>query len=206
MLHYEAVKPRLLELLRMLMRKEFLNSFRLVGGTALALQLGHRDSVDIDLFGDDYLDDIELRTLLNDLGQYTPLKQSKVIKIFEVNKIKIDFVTYKYPWLEEPIIEDGLRLASKKDIAAMKLNAIAGRGSKKDFIDLFYLLHEFSYEELISFYLEKYHDGSEFLILKSLTYFEDANTQEMPKMFTNDNWNEMKKVILENYDKYIGHN
>jgi len=90
---------------------------------------------------------------------------------------------------------------SKKDIAAMKLNAIAGRGSKKDFIDLYFLLKEFSLREIMDFYNQKYHDGSEFMALKSLAYFEDANLQPEPKMFKDFDWEKCKKHILEETKK-----
>jgi hypothetical protein len=86
---------------------------------------------------------------------------------------------------------------SKIDIAAMKLNAIAGRGSKKDFIDLYFLLKEFSLAKLLSFYEKKYEDGSVFMVLKSLTYFEDADVQQQPKMFVEFNWELCKKTIIE---------
>jgi polyhydroxyalkanoate synthesis regulator protein len=82
------------------------------------------------------------------------------------------------------------------DIAAMKLNAIAGRGSKKDFIDLYFLLQEFSLREILSFYGQKYHDGSLFMVEKSLTYFEDADLQLEPQMYKDFNWETCKKTII----------
>ena len=78
----------------------------------------------------------------------------------------------------------------------MKLNAIAGRGSKKDFIDLFYLLKEFSINELLQYYLLKYNDGSEFMVRKSLTYFEDADLEETPVLLHDITWEEIKTQIL----------
>jgi hypothetical protein len=88
-------------------------------------------------------------------------------------------------------------MAGMKDIAAMKINAIAGRGSKKDFIDIYYLLRYFTLDEMIDLYLQKYNDGSEFLARKSLTYFEDAELEEMPFMFDNITWTDIKKTILD---------
>jgi predicted nucleotidyltransferase component of viral defense system len=92
---------------------------------------------------------------------------------------------------------DNLRMISTKDIAAMKLNAIAGRGSKKDFIDLYFLLNEFSLEDILSFYIKKYRDGSTFMVQKSLTYFEDADLQLPPKMFIDFDWETCKQKIIE---------
>ena len=88
-----------------------------------------------------------------------------------------------YPLLDDCLVVDNIRMLSTKDIAAMKLSAIAGRGSKKDFIDLYFLLEKFSLAEILSFYTQKYHDGSAFMVQKSLTYFEDANIQLEPKMY-----------------------
>lgn len=124
-------------------------------------------------------------------------KKSKSILITDVEGIKVDFVNYQYQLIENPLEIDGIRMLSKKDIAAMKLNAIAGRGSKKVFIDLFFLLDEFSLEEMLDFYLKKYSDGSEFIVLKSLSYFEEANSQPQPLMYKNFNWETCKQKIIE---------
>jgi hypothetical protein len=88
-------------------------------------------------------------------------------------------------------------MASKTDIAAMKLNAIAGRGSKKDFIDLYFLLNEFTLKDILSYYEEKFSDGSVFMVQKSLTYFEDADLQLQPQMFIDFNWETCKQKIIE---------
>src|SRR5690606_15493434 len=147
-----------------------------------------RLSVDLDFFGDCDLEELEITNILNRFDRVRIIKKSENILIYTVGSIKVDFVNYHYKWLSEPIVEDGIKLASMQDIGAMKLNAIAGRGSKKDFIDLHFLLERFSLRELIDFYKEKYPDGSEFLVLKSLNYFEDAELQEMPKMLIPVGW------------------
>ncbi len=95
---------------------------------------------------------------------------------------------------------ENIRMLSMKDISAMKLNAIAGRGSKKDFIDLYYLLQKFSLEEMLNLYNKKYFDGSEFMVLKSLTYFADADadTQITPQMFDKTfDWEICKQKIID---------
>jgi predicted nucleotidyltransferase component of viral defense system len=91
---------------------------------------------------------------------------------------------------------DGIRLVSKKDIAAMKLNAIAGRGSKKDFIDVYQLLKDFSLVEMLAFYSQKYPNGSEFMVLKSLLYFDDAEIEPDPIMLIPISWNQVKERII----------
>lgn len=174
---------------------KLVHNFVLVGGTALSLQIGHRISVDIDLFGKCDLEDFPFAEILSDFGKTTILKKSKRILIFTVNGIKVDLVDYQYNLLQPPLIIDGIRLASEMDIAAMKLNAIAGRGSKKDFIDFYYLLKKFSVDEMLAFYQKKYQDGSEFLVRKSLCYFDDADKDEMPYMTEQLDWDEIKNSI-----------
>ena len=196
MLHYSAVDAPTLELLKLLMKEPAFSSLRLVGGTALALKIGHRRSIDIDLFGNLDIDVYTLSQKLNNLGNVTLLNQTENIHVYLVNEIKVDMVNYHYPWLEEEILIDGIRLAATKDIAAMKLAAITGRGTKKDFIDLFYLLKQFTLKEMLSFYENKYADGSAFLVMKSLTYFEDADREQCPIMLQQLDWTEVKTKII----------
>jgi hypothetical protein len=195
MLQTQTIQPELLELLKKIMSSSIFNGFNLVGGTSLALQIGHRFSVDIDMFGIAEIDEFEFVDELSNFGKVIVIKKSKNVLILSVNGIKIDFVNYKYPLIEEITIVENIRLASDKDIAAMKLNAIAGRGSRKDFIDLHFLLQKYSLKEMIYFYNNKYADGSEFMVLKSLTYFEDAESEEIPILFQKLDWNEIKVSI-----------
>ena len=88
-------------------------------------------------------------------------------------------------------------LAGLKDIAAMKLSAVTGRGSKKDFIDICFLLKEFSLKQQLELYLNKYPQGSELMVLKSLSYFDDAEIEKQPKMFIEISWEEIKKKIKQ---------
>lgn len=203
MLQTQAVSPELLELLNNIMKSEIFSDFILVGGTALALQIGHRDSVDIYMFGNCLIDEDAFMEELTRFGKVEKFQKTKNILIVSVNNIKVDFVNYRYPLLENVLDVDGVRMASKKDISAMKLNAISGRGSKKDFIDLFFLLREFSLEEMIKFYDTKYEDGSHFMLIKSLTYFEDADIQNSPEIFKEFDWEKCKKTIKEEYLKLI---
>ena len=198
MLSYETVEPRTLELLKSLMQEPAFNDMRLVGGTALALQYGHRQSIDLDFFGDLTCELENTQEILSKYGKVTVLKETKNIRIYVVDNTKVDFVHYScYPWLEDVIFEDGIRLASPVDIAAMKINAIEGRGTRKDFVDVFFLLKHYSLQEILSFYKAKYPNYSDFRAMMSLTYFEDAEMQPMPKMFNNTSWPDMQKVIIE---------
>ncbi len=101
------------------------------------------------------------------------------------------------------VSEDGLRLAGLQDIAAMKLAAVTGRATKKDFIDIYFLLNHFSLHEMMSFYNAKYADGSPFLVLKSLTYFEDAGQEQEPVMYKNISWQGVKETILKKHSEYL---
>ena len=197
MLSYKTVEPHTLELLKKLNKEPFFAETRLVGGTALALQYGHRMSIDLDFFGNIEDDNIAIREILNNIGTISVFKETTNIKIYSINGIKVDFVNYsRYAWIDSAIEEDGLRLASPKDIAAMKINAIEGRGTKKDFIDMYFLLQHYTLEEILAFYANKYPENSLFRALMSLSYFEDAEEQLMPKMFSNIEWREMKQFIL----------
>lgn len=202
MLSYETIEKHTLELLRQLMQEPAFFDMRLVGGTALALQYGHRQSIDLDFFGDLQCEVAETKAILSKFGQVTVLKETATIRIYAVNGIKVDFVHYScYPWLNEPLLEDGIRLASPQDIAAMKVNAIEGRGTRKDFIDIYFLLRHFELSEILGFYEQKYPDHSFFRALMSLTYFDDAEQQPMPKMLDVTPWDKMKKAIISEVKK-----
>lgn len=197
MLQTQTVVPELMELLRKIMSEKLFSDFNLVGGTSLALQMGHRNSIDIDLFGNSEINSEFFIEKLSEFGEVKVAKSTKNILITKINEVKVDFVNYKYPLLSDCLFIEDIRMLSIKDIAAMKLNAIAGRGSKKDFIDLYFLLNQFSLEEILLFYEKKYFDGSIFMVQKSLTYFDDANSQLQPKMFKDFNWETCKQKIIE---------
>lgn len=185
------------------MRIPGLEELRLVGGTALALQLGHRRSIDLNLFGELQIEDYDLTKAINKIGKATILKNTPNIKIYTIDNIKVDIVNYFYPWITEPIKDEEFTLASANDIAAMKLAAITGRGTRKDFIDIYFLLQKFTLKEILSFYEDKYADGSVFLVLKSLIYFKDAEEDENPMMFKPVDWEKVKQTIVEVYKEFM---
>ena len=180
---------------------EFAN-LRLAGGTALALQLGHRKSIDLDLFGEIDFENIDKPKAFSRFKKVIQLKKSKNINIFSIDDVKVDFVNYSYPWLQNQLLIDGIRLAGIEDIAAMKLAAITGRGSRKDFIDLFFLLQKYTLKQLLRFYNKKYFDGSEYLVLKSLTYFDDAELDPEVDMIDKVTWVRVKQDILQVVHRY----
>jgi predicted nucleotidyltransferase component of viral defense system len=203
MLHYNTIEKPTLELLRQLQNAKIFNQLRLVGGTSLALQIGHRISVDLDLFGTLNEDIIDINSSLQQIGQVTQLKNSKNINIYILNGVKLDLVNYPYPWLEETVQHNGLRLAHKNDIAAMKIAAITGRGTKKDFIDIYFLLEDMPLEKIMKFYQKKFKDGSLFMALKSLIYFDDAEEDEMPNMLIPVSWNDVMNTILLAHNDFV---
>ena len=196
-LHNEAAPPPLLELLQRLMQEDLLSPFCLVGGTALALQLGHRISVDIDLFSDKGFDVQPITGMLRDTFSIQSVETAKNTVRGEVGGIKLDIMAHRYPTVGTPVTADGIRMASLKDIAAMKLNAIANRGSKKDFWDYAELLNLFSRDEMLGFFTKKYSDENVWYVEKSLSYFADAEEEPDPRDLKNRIWAEVKKTVLE---------
>lgn len=203
MLSFQTVLPDTLELLKVLMQQPLLGQMRLVGGTSLALQYGHRRSVDLDFFGHTIEDVEELTSAMKDCAnEVVCLHHTKNIKTFFLDNVKVDIVNYDYKWIDEPVVSDGLRLASPKDIAAMKVNAVIGRGTKKDFVDVFFLLRHYSFDEIMQFYQQKYTDGSEYRALLSMAYFADADPQPMPFMFEHADWETIKDEIKRQVEAY----
>lgn len=203
MLHYSTIDSKTLELLKELQSISFFKQMRLVGGTALALQIGHRISVDIDLFGNLTADEYEVSERLNAFKSNNVVKKTENISINIIEGVKVDIVNYPYPWIDEPLLKDGIVMASQKDIAAMKLAAITGRGTKKDFIDIFFLMQKYSMGEMLSFYEEKYSDGNIFLVLKSILYFDDADNEQTPKMLKEVEWKKIKTSITNEVNNYF---
>jgi hypothetical protein len=203
MLYYQTVDASTLELLKKLQGIAVFKNMRLAGGTSLALQIGHRKSIGLDMFGTLHTDDSTFSEALSIFEKVTWLKKTPNINIFSINDVKVDFVNYSYPWLDSMQSEDDLRLAGLKDIAAMKLAAVTGRGTKKDFIDIYFLLKQFPLKEMLQYYKQKYFDGSEFLVLKSLTYFEDADPEQEPVMLKNISWQAVKDTVLKEHRLYL---
>jgi hypothetical protein len=206
LLHKETVSNNTLELIQKLQSDVFFEKFTLVGGTALALQIGHRISIDIDFFTREAFDQ---QGMLQHLEreyrfqeQYSHTNTLKGI----INGVFVDLLRHDYKYIAEPMNIMGMRLASKQDIAAMKVNAITGNGTRvKDFIDIYFLLKEFSFSEIIGFYKKKYDSRNDFHAVKSLTYFEDIDADVWPKMVLEKTLklSEIKKVIVEQRDFFL---
>ena len=197
MLFTNAIDSSTIVLLKKLQTLPILQDTHLVGGTALALQIGHRKSVDLDLFGRVESNQIDLTDDLRSVTESMMLiQESRNIHIYLLNQVKVDIVNYSYKWLKEPVKEEGLILAAKEDIAAMKIAAVVGRGTKKDFIDLAFLLDYYPLKDILSMYMEKYPEASMFVAMKSLTYFRDAETDAMPDMLVPVSWKVCKDKLI----------
>jgi hypothetical protein len=187
-----------LELLIKLQSDEILNNFSLAGGTSLALQIGHRQSVDLDLFTTDDFDvNFLLEFLEANYNFHSDFTANNTLKGF-IDSVKVDFISHKYPLVNNIRNIESIKLYSIEDIAAMKLNVIAGNGTRsKDFIDLYFLLKEYSVQQLLNFYSAKYKTRNTFHVVKSMVYFDDISLQDWPVMVLEKNLNleKLKKSI-----------
>ncbi len=198
MLHKETIDAATLELLKRLMGDERLQGFVLVGGTSLALQMGHRISVDLDLFTEKEFEADDLREYLEqNYHLQTDYLAFATVK-GEVEGVQVDCIAHAYPWLKPFAVEEGVRLASLEDICAMKLNAIAGNGTRiKDFVDMAHLSSRFSLEQMLKFYEEKY-QANPLMPLKGIVYFADINKNAPVKMADGKplDWKSIEKRLL----------
>lgn len=203
MLQTRTVEPGTLGLLKRLMALTELNHFYLVGGTALALQTGHRVSVDLDLFTELSFDrDVIFNILLENFNQVILEGESKSALVTNIDEVKVDFAKMAYPILFQPLIVEGVRMLDLRDIAPMKLKAIVQRGSKKDFYDLYFLLDFFSLDEILVLFKRKFSQEEIFHVIKSLTYFEDAEQYANPMVFDKMiTWPLVKNRIIEEAQK-----
>ena len=177
----------------------------MAGDTALALQLGHRQSADFDFFSQEDFDEAEMAQKLQSLGQYIPEQQAPKTMIGTFNQVKISLFHYKYPLVSDQIDCLGLKLASMQDIAAMKMAATLGRAIKKDYVDIYFLIKDhFPLEKMLDLYDQKYSnlEINRFALTKGLQYFEDAEITEMPIMFEEVNWEAVKEFLRSKAKKY----
>jgi len=193
--------------LALLGRSGILKDAYLAGGTAAALQLGHRISVDFDFFTTKEFVPKVFSTELSKLGSFDEEQADKGTVIGEFEGIKFSLFIYKYPLVLPPLKHFLLNIADIRDIAAMKIDAVATRGAKRDFIDLYFILKSgYGLNELLKFYDKKYGKLASNLIhiQKSLVFFNDAEPDEMPHMLKELAWEEVKKFFEEEVRKIAG--
>jgi hypothetical protein len=169
--------------------------FYLAGGTAVALHLGHRLSYDLDFFSlQPFPPDLPRRALAP-LGELSVTQESEGTFLGAFNGLQISFFIYPYSLLEDPVVWQGIQIASLPDIATMKLDAISSRGKKRDFVDLYIICQRaFPLSQAIAFFEQRYASVryNKFHLLKSLVYFEDAEGDEPPQMLEACDWSAVK--------------
>ncbi len=200
MLYKETVSPVLLTILNRLQTCPELDEFVLVGGTALSLQIGHRRSIDIDLFTAGIFPSETLPDFLSE-NEFSFHQQSRFKGglLGHIDNIKVDFIRHAYPWVIPPRVTEGIRMASLEDIAAMKLNDIVGSGSRlKDFVDIAFLSAYMPLSSMLNWYEKKYPDVNGAMALKSLCYFADIDfTPEIDYVNKKMNWKTVEERLLD---------
>jgi len=178
-MYYDILDKKRLAILPLL--KNFKTEFYLAGGTGLALQLGHRDSLDFDFFTAKDIDTQKLFGTIKDIfdgHKINKIQEEKnTLTVLIDENIKLSFFTYKYPLLKKPLNEKYLKIASVEDIACMKLSAVVGRATKKDYVDLYFILQRTDLKQLLKLADKKYPSLDSNLILKSLVYFKDIENE-----------------------------
>lgn len=204
MLYYKTVSPNLVTILERLMSFPELSEFRLVGGTSLALQVGHRKSVDIDFFCEKEFDNRKLQFFLQkNFEKFILDWQNSEGFVARIDNVKVDFFTWHIPFIYPSIEIDNLRLSDKREIAAMKMEAITGRKEKKDFIDIAVLLREYKFKELLSAFRIRYPFISHKFAIESLVAIDYADESTNPEMLINYKWDDVKMDIQKSIERYF---
>ena len=208
MLYERCVPQKLITLIRKLENEPIFKDFFLVGGTALALQIGHRKSYDIDLFSQKELQILEITKYLkqNHYGKYQLLNSQNMIYQVIIEGVKVDFVHHPFELVEAAIHDSEIIYLGTKDIAAMKLHAIETSGNRaKDFIDIYFLLKEMPLEKMFESYKKKYSTDNTFNAKRSLSFFEDVpieSWKEVRIINQKVTSNMVKKAILNAIQEY----
>jgi hypothetical protein len=195
--HRETIDASVEQTLRDLQQVSMLAPFYLAEGTGLALHLGHRRSLDLDfLLGENFNEDSVVQKLQNLTGFTLVAKQPATIYA-TVRETKVSFITYAYPLLFPFQSFLGTNVADPREIGCMKISAIASRGTKRDFIDLYALSQPYGLEQIVTWFQTKFAQTnySRVHVLKSLSYFEEAEKEPMPSMLVSLTWKEVKQFF-----------
>jgi predicted nucleotidyltransferase component of viral defense system len=184
-----------------------LSGFSLVGGTALALKFGHRNSIDLDLFSEENFDHAALHTLLQNTFQhnlsYTGTR-SKWGVFCMIEGVKVDIVYFPHKRIQPVEQRDEIRMYGDNDLMAMKVNAILRRGKKKDFWDICELLEHYSMQQMIDCYYKKFPSQMLYIsIPQALTYFVDAHDSEAPVSFRGQTWESVQAFIQKKVRDFL---
>lgn len=201
----EVINKKTKRLLVELAKSGLIKDFYLAGGTALALQYGHRKSIDLDWFSRDSFKTVKLKKDLTKFGKMTIDSEETDTLNLNLEGVKISFLGYPYKPLFPFLEWKGAKIADYRDIACMKLDAVSSRGSKKDFIDLYFFLQDYSLSDLFKLFDKKYKNiqYNKLHILKSLVYFTDADNEPMPVMLKKIDWQKVKDFFQRLVEKEI---
>lgn len=199
MLQKNTIEKETLRLLKDIQSYKIMEDFNLVGGTAVSLYIGHRKSIDLDLFINRSFNVEKIKYFLIDKFAFIPELEDKNTLKGSIKGVKIDCITYEYINLKPVYKEDGIRLLSLEDIIPMKLSAIIDNGSRlKDFVDIAYLGERFTLNQMIDFYNRKYHRTNYFIPAKALTYFNDIDFSEPVVMINGKfSWKNIEKRLFD---------
>ena len=188
---FNTLPPEARELFTAVGKLEAVRGFYLAGGSAAALHLGHRVSVDLDFFGSEGFAPEVLTRELTTVGSLTIQQQDPNTLLGLLSNVRISFFGYPYPLIEASAAYEGIRVASLRDLGLMKCVAISQRGRKRDFVDLYYICEAgIALEELLKQMPRKYREVTypSYHLLRSLTYFDDAENDPDPDMLIPWDW------------------
>lgn len=203
----KAISPETKSNLELLSKLDLLKQFYLAGGTACAIYFGHRISYDLDFFSEEQFDSRNIENTLREFGNLEVDRMEKDTFLGALNKIKISFFTYRYPLIDKKVSFLNIDLVSKKDLAAMKIDALQSRGTKRDFIDLYIILttEKWTIIQALLFFQKKYQKANYNLghIVKSLVYFDDADSgNEKLVMLKDIDWQKVKQFFINEIKQY----
>jgi hypothetical protein len=195
--HEEVMPSGAVRVMGRLSKREDLQGFYLAGGTGMALNVGHRISRDLDFFKHSF-DEKALLSGLSRIEDLAVVSIDRETLHLTIEGIKLSFLGYPYPLLFSSEIYTGMPVADPRDIACMKINAISGRGTKRDFVDLFVSSRQYLLKDLMDCFKTKFAriNFNIVHVLKSLVYFEDAEKDPMPHMLAPITWDEVKEFFI----------
>jgi hypothetical protein len=205
---WDAVTPECRQAFDHLRGQRFIQNFYLAGGTALALQIGHRVSTDLDWFTSTWAlrtdQRIQIAQALGQSGEFDPSRQADGLMFGRVLGADVSFIYLPVPLQDKPVSLQGAALASVAEIGVMKLVAIRDRGRRRDFVDLYGLKDRAPIEQLVELAEAKYAAYPDLLptVARGLAYFDDAESEPMPRMHRRVRWADVRKYA-EQGAKYI---
>jgi len=196
--HCEVMTAQAAATLGLLRDASLLDRFYLAGGTGLALQFGHRLSQDLDFFATDLFDEQSLIQRLQPLGEFSLVAEAPHTLHTTIQGSRVTFLGYTYPLLFPFLRFLDVAVADPRDIACMKVSAIASRGTKRDFVDLYVSAGRFGLANILEWFDRKYAQThhNKLHVLKSLTFFDDAEKDPMAHMLAPLAWEEVKRFFV----------